>query len=85
MKKFINQIGRLMLIVIICLMYCFVICKNLILLDLHKISKLEFEHNICDALYDSTCKAYTVDLINFNELDDLFTIISEIKVNVLDL
>ena len=85
MKKFINQIGRLMLIVIICLMYCFVICKNLILLDLHKISKLEFEHNICDTLYNSTCKAFTVDLININELSDLFTIISEIKVNVLDL
>ena len=85
MKKFINQIGRLMLIVIICLMYCFVICKNLILLDLHKISKLEFDHNICDALYNSTCKTFTVDLININELDELFTIIANIERTVLDL
>ena len=35
--------------------------------------------------YTNICDAFTVDLININELDDLFTIISEIKVNVLDL
>ena len=71
MKKFIKQIRRLRMLIAILLKCCFVFCKNLILLDMHKISKVEAEWNICCTLQVSIFKAYWNDLIDDNEFYDL--------------
>ena len=84
MKKFIKQIRRLMLIIAIFLRCCFTIFKNLILLNKHKISKLEFNCNMCDIIYDSVSKACWYDLIDVDEMFDLQYKISDIEINVLN-
>ncbi len=77
MKKLINQIERLIIIIIITLVCYFSICKNLILLDMHKISILEFKRNICDALYKSDFKAFICGLIDVDTSCDLYDEITD--------
>lgn len=83
MKKLINQIERLICIIVITLMCYFSICKNLILLGRHKISILEFMRNMCDTLDEAFFKAYYCDLIDADKEFNIMDEIIEIKIKML--
>lgn len=82
MKKLINQIERLICIIIITLMCYFRICKNLILLGRHKISILEFMLNMCNILDDAFFKAYYCGLIDADKEFSIMDEIIEIKIKL---